>query len=128
MARRADLPLSPHLQIYRWPINMATSIAHRASGIALSVGSIFLAIWIISAALGPAAFASVNGVAAAWYGQVLMGLWSFALFYHLCNGIRHLVWDTGAGFHLDVARATGYAVIGAAVGLTIVTWIFALAL
>lgn len=128
MARRADPPLSPHLQIYSWPINMVTSIAHRASGIVLSVGSIFLAVWLVSAALGPAAFASVNGVAAAWYGQVLMFLWSFALFYHLCNGVRHLVWDTGTGFHLDTARTTGFVVIGIAAGLTIVTWIFALAL
>lgn len=128
MTRPAGAPLSPHLQIYRWPISMFTSIAHRASGLVLSVGSVFLAAWLVSAAMGPAAFADVNSVAAAWYGQLLMFGWSFALFFHLANGIRHLIWDTGAGLRLESTRTSGYVAIGAAVVLTVITWIFALAL
>lgn len=105
---------------------MLTSVAHRASGIVLAVGSIFLAIWLIAAANGPAAYAAVNGVAASWFGQLIMFLWSFALFYHLCNGVRHLVWDVGVGLDLETARLTGFVAIGVAAALTIFVWIWAL--
>ncbi|ERJ18269.1 Succinate dehydrogenase subunit C protein [Salinisphaera shabanensis E1L3A] len=125
MSQQANRPLSPHIQIYRWQIAMLTSIAHRASGIVLSLGSIFLAVWLISAASGPDAFASVNGFAASWFGQLLMFGWSFALFYHLCNGIRHLVWDVGIGLDLETARMTGYVAIGVAAALTLFVWIWA---
>ncbi len=125
MSSHANRPLSPHLQIYRWQISMLTSIAHRVTGAALSVGSVFLVIWLIAAASGPDAFASVNGFAASWFGQILMFGWSFALLYHLCNGVRHLVWDTGAGLELETARSTGYIAIGVAAALTILVWIWA---
>lgn len=126
MSSQSNRPLSPHLQIYRWQISMLTSIAHRASGIVLSVGSVFLAIWLIAAANGPDAYASVNGLAASWFGQLIMFLWSFALFYHLCNGVRHLVWDVGVGLDLETARLTGFVAIGVAAALTIFVWIWAL--
>lgn len=126
MSSQSNRPISPHLQIYRWQISMLTSIAHRASGIVLSVGSVFLAIWLIAAANGPDVYASVNGIAASWFGQLIMFLWSFALFYHLCNGVRHLVWDVGIGLDLETARLTGFAAIGVAVALTIFVWIWAL--
>lgn len=126
MSSQSNRPLSPHLQIYRWQISMLTSIAHRASGIVLSVGSIFLAIWLIAAANGPDAYAAVNGLAASWFGQLIMFLWSFALFYHLCNGVRHLVWDVGVGLDLETARLTGFVAIGVAAALTIFVWIWAL--
>lgn len=105
---------------------MVTSIAHRASGIVLAVGAVLLAIWLIAAANGPDAYAAVNGVFGSWFGQLIMFLWSFALFYHLCNGIRHLVWDVGAGLDLETARMTGFAAIGVAAALTIFVWIWAL--
>lgn len=104
---------------------MFTSVVHRATGIVLSVGSIFVAVWVCAAALGPDAFAAVNGIAAAWYGQILMLGWSLALFYHLCNGLRHLAWDAGVGLELDVARVTGYVAVGVAVALTIIVWVLA---
>lgn len=105
---------------------MVTSIAHRASGMVLALGAILLAIWLIAAANGPDTYAAVNGVFGAWYGQLIMFFWSFALFYHLCNGIRHLLWDVGIGLDLDTARRTGIAVIGVAAALTIFVWIWAL--
>lgn len=126
MNSQPNRPLSPHLQIYRWQISMLTSIAHRASGILLSVGSLFLAIWLVSAANGPDAYAAVNGLAASWFGQLIMFLWSFALFYHLCNGVRHLVWDVGVGLDLETARLSGFVAIGVAAALTIFVWIWAL--
>jgi succinate dehydrogenase / fumarate reductase cytochrome b subunit len=125
MAQQATRPVSPHLQIYRWQISMFTSIAHRATGMVLAVGSIFLSFWLVAAAMGPGAFASVNGISSAWYGQVIMFLWTFALFYHLCNGIRHLFWDIGAGLDLQTARLTGFVVLGLTVVLTIITWLAA---
>ena len=126
MARQAERPLSPHLQIYHWHITMITSIAHRASGIVLAAGSIILAAWLICAASGPEAFSAINAFAASWFGQLLMFGWSFVLFYHLCNGIRHLVWDIGIGLDINTARTTGFAVIGIAAALTILIWIWAL--
>jgi succinate dehydrogenase / fumarate reductase cytochrome b subunit len=125
MSQQANRPVSPHLQIYNWPISMVTSIAHRATGILLAVGSVVLAIWLIAAGSGPDAFASVNGFAASWFGQLLMFGWSFALFFHLCNGIRHLVWDTGIGLELETARLSGFVAIGVAVALTLIVWIWA---
>jgi succinate dehydrogenase / fumarate reductase cytochrome b subunit len=125
MSQQANRPVSPHLQIYNWPISMVTSIAHRATGILLAVGSVVLAIWLIAAGSGPDAFASVNGFAASWFGQLLMFGWSFALFFHLCNGIRHLVWDTGVGLELETARLSGFVAIGVAVALTLIVWIWA---
>jgi succinate dehydrogenase / fumarate reductase cytochrome b subunit len=122
MTEQATRPVSPHLQIYYLPITMFTSITHRATGIVLAVGSIFLSFWLVAAAMGPGAFASVNGISSAWYGQVIMFLWTFALFYHLCNGIRHLFWDVGAGLDLKTARITGFAVLGLTVILTFCTW------
>lgn len=105
---------------------MLTSIAHRASGILLAIGAVLLAIWLIAAANGPDTYAAVNGVFGSWFGQLIMFLWSFALFYHLCNGIRHLVWDIGLGLDLETARKSGFAVIGIAAALTIFVWIWAL--
>jgi len=119
-------PLSPHLQIYGWQISMFTSVMHRATGIVLAVGSLFVAIWLCAAAAGPDAFAAVNGVVGAWYGQILLFGWTLAMFYHLCNGIRHLAWDFGLGFELDTARTTGYVAIGVAIALTILVWLMAL--
>ncbi|KEZ77711.1 succinate dehydrogenase, cytochrome b556 subunit [Salinisphaera hydrothermalis] len=126
MSSQPNRPLSPHLQIYRWQISMLTSIAHRASGIVLALGAVLLAIWLIAAANGPDAYAAVNGVFASWFGQLIMFLWSFALFYHLCNGVRHLVWDVGVGLDLETARMTGFVAIGVAAALTIFVWIWAL--
>lgn len=125
MSQTADKPLSPHLQVYRPQITTVLSIAHRFAGICLSLGAAVLAIWLIAAAVGEDAFAVVNGQLGAWYGQVLLFAWTFALFYHLCNGIRHLAWDVGWGFELKTAYITGYITIFAAVVLTVLAWAIA---
>ena len=118
-------PLSPHLQIYKPQITSILSILHRMMGVALSAGAIFLIYWLAAAAYGPEAFARAQGFMGAWFGQlVLLGM-TFSLFYHLANGIRHLLWDAGIGFELPMLRATGIMVVILAFGLTALTWIVA---
>jgi succinate dehydrogenase / fumarate reductase cytochrome b subunit len=116
-------PLSPHLQIYRWQWTMAYSILHRATGIALGVGTLLLVWWLVALATGPEAFADAQAVVGSFFGRLFLFGWTFALFYHLANGLRHLVWDAGYGFDLDVAQKTGHAVPIVAGVLTLVTWI-----
>ncbi len=116
-------PLSPHLQVYRWQITMALSILHRMTGVALAVGTLLLVWWLLAAASGPQAFATVQGFIGSWIGQLLLFGWSFALFYHLCNGIRHLAWDAGFGFEIETMTATGWIVVFASAGLTVLAWI-----
>jgi succinate dehydrogenase / fumarate reductase cytochrome b subunit len=120
---RADRPLSPHLQIYRWYFTMALSIAHRATGIGLAAGLILLTWWLLALASGPDAFATAQAVAGSWIGVLVLFLWTFALFYHMGNGVRHLVWDCGYGFDLEVARKSGIAVLAFAGVMTIITWL-----
>lgn len=127
MSQASNRPLSPHLQVYRPQLTSILSITHRASGVFLSLGSVALACWLIAAAMGAGEYAAVNGLAAAWYGQVLLAAWSYALFYHLCNGIRHLAWDTGWGLDLRTTYVTGYAVVVVSVLLTAAAWLIALA-
>lgn len=122
MSGSVERPLSPHLQVYRPQLTTVLSITHRATGVFLSLGSVFLAAWLISAAMGDDAFDCVNGMANAWYGQLLLLGWSYALFYHLCNGVRHLFWDAGLGLELKTTYATGYAVLVVSVLLTAVAW------
>jgi succinate dehydrogenase cytochrome b subunit len=99
-------PLSPHLQIYRWPITMAASITHRATGIALSLGTVLLAWWLIAAATGPDNYAVFMRAAANPIGEIVLFGFLWSLAFHLLNGIRHLAWDIGYGFHVPTARLT----------------------
>ena len=116
-------PLSPHLQVYRPQLTSVLSILHRITGIALTVGALLLAWWVIAIAAGPAAHAGVDAFIAHWFGRLLLFGWSFALFYHLCNGIRHLFWDAGLGFELRAVYASGWTVVAASLVLTLAAWI-----
>ncbi len=84
-----DRPLSPHLQIYRWQWTMALSILHRATGVALAAGTLLLVCWLMSLATGATAFADLQKFLVSLPGKVCLIGWSWALFYHLANGIRH---------------------------------------
>jgi succinate dehydrogenase cytochrome b subunit len=120
-------PLSPHLQVYRWQLTSVMSILHRASGVALAVGAILLVSWVGAAADGPQPYAAFQGFMGSWLGLLLLFGWSVALFYHLCNGIRHLWWDTGRGLELTSVYASGWTVVIATAALTIIAWIAGLA-
>ena len=120
---RHDRPLSPHLDVYRWEISNTLSILHRATGIMLSFGAIALVGWLMSVAAGPQAYATLNGFFAGPIGGLMLFGWTFCFFYHLCNGIRHLAWDTGRGFEKERARMTGWLVVSVAIVMTLGVWI-----
>ena len=115
-------PLSPHLSVYRWPITMTISILHRATGVALSVGFVVLAVWLFDAASGAEAYATFMSYADSTAGRLFLIGWSFAFFFHLSNGVRHLVWDIGHGFEIATANASAWFVLFSAVVLTALFW------
>jgi succinate dehydrogenase / fumarate reductase cytochrome b subunit len=117
-----ERPLSPHLQIYRWTIPMALSIVHRVTGAALYVGTLLLLWWLLATAAGPDAYATAQIVMGSFLGRLVLFGFSWALIYHLLNGIRHLVWDTGRGFEIKTAVASGWAVVILSLALTLATW------
>jgi succinate dehydrogenase / fumarate reductase cytochrome b subunit len=116
--------LSPHLQIYRWPITMVASIAHRATGIALAAGTLLLSWWLIAAAAGPDAYAVFARVAASPVGEIILFGFLWSLAFHLLNGIRHLVWDIGYGFAVPTAKLTATLVFAASLLLAAGAFIF----
>jgi len=99
-AHASRRPLSPHIQIYRWTLTMALSILHRATGSALYAGTLLFIAWLGSAALGEAHYARAQMLAHSWYGTTLLLAYLWALFHHMCGGIRHFIWDMGYGFNL----------------------------
>jgi len=123
-----DRPLSPHLQVYRPQITSVMSILHRLTGIALAVGTLLLVWWLAAAAAGPDSFATVQGFIGSVLGRILLFGWSWALFYHLCNGIRHLAWDAGWGFDLKTVYRSGWLVVAASAALTLIAWAFGYAM
>ena len=120
-----DRPLSPHLSIYRWPVTMASSILHRATGVAMAVGFVLFVVWLADMAVGPDAYAALMGVLDSTIGRVLLIGWSWAFFYHLANGIRHLVWDAGYGFEKSTANTSAWVVIVLSVVATACFWVVA---
>ncbi|MEZ5783455.1 MAG: succinate dehydrogenase, cytochrome b556 subunit [Rhizobiaceae bacterium] len=115
-------PLSPHLSIYRWPVTMAVSILHRVTGGALYVGTLLVAWWLIAAATSPSYFEFVNGLMTSWFGLLVLFAYTFTIFLHLVGGIRHFVWDVGAGLEKHTASRLGWVSIIAAAVLTVVVW------
>lgn len=127
MARDRERPLSPHLQIYRLPLNGILSITHRLTGLALALGALLLVGLLILAAAGSQAYNAVYPLLTHWFGRLVLLGFTLALYYHLCAGIRHLFWDAGRGYELETARRTAWVVIAGAVVLTALTWGVALA-
>ena len=106
-------PLSPHLFVYKFAYTMALSILHRITGIALSVGFLVLAWWLVSLAAGGETYRSTVAILGAGFVQVLLGLWLVAFVYHFANGIRHLCWDFGWGLEKAQARRSAAIVVAA---------------
>ena len=118
-------PLSPHLQVYRPQITSLLSITHRFTGIALAIGAMFFTYWLLSAAYGADKFALAQVLFRSWIGQLILWGFTFSLFYHLANGIRHLAWDAGWGYELDKLRISGWLVLLFSGSMTILTLLVA---
>ncbi len=123
MVNASNRPLSPHLQIYRPQLTSVLSIFHRVTGCVLGIGTVLLAWWLIAAAIGPGAFETVQWFNGGWIGRSLLLVFTFSLFYHLFNGVRHLFWDIGAGFEIKTVNATGWIVVVFSLGFTGLAWI-----
>lgn len=125
MAWNDKRPLSPHLQIYKLPLTAILSVLHRGTGAALSVGSLFL-IWLLAAAAsGPESFATAQSVMSSWFGYLVLFGFTATLYFHLCTGIRHLLWDVGIGLELESTQKSAKALVAAAIILTVLTWLVA---
>lgn len=120
---RAARPLSPHLQIYRPMLTMTMSIVHRITGAGLYFGTLLVAWWLIAAAAGPNAFATVQGFADSLIGRLILFGFTWALLHHLLGGVRHLIWDAGYGFGPREREFLTLAGLIASVGLTVLIWI-----
>ena len=116
-------PLSPHLQIYKPQLTSIMSILHRLTGIILSLGLLPFVYWLHAIANGEASYQQIQVIFNSTLGIIALIAWSFALFYHLCNGIRHLFWDAGLGLDLKQAYRSGYLVWLSALLLTAGTWL-----
>ncbi len=120
---RGDRPLSPHLSIYRPQWTSMLSITHRATGVGMTLGALLIVWWLLGVASGGEYFAMVDGVLTSWIGLLILFGTTWALWFHLLNGIRHLVWDTGRGFDIDKVEASGKAIAGGSIAMTVLTWL-----
>jgi len=118
---RGNRPLSPHITIYRPQLNSITSILTRITGNGLIVGGLLMTWWFVAAAMGPDAFATADAVLTSWFGDLVMFLSLWALWYHTLAGVRHLIWDNAMMLEVDKAEMLGWAAIGGSVVLTILT-------
>jgi succinate dehydrogenase / fumarate reductase cytochrome b subunit len=118
-------PMSPHLQIYRPQLTSILSIVHRMTGVGLTLGAVLVVWWLLAAATGADYFATVDGLLTSWIGYLVLLGSTWALAYHLLNGIRHLFWDMGYGFEIETVERSGMAVLVGSGVLTVLLWLFA---
>ena len=122
---RGNRPLSPHLQVYKWPLNMAMSILHRITGAGLGVTGVLVTWWFLALATSPEYFETANAVMTSWFGDLALFLSLIAIWFHYVNGIRHLVWDTGSSFGKKRVRQSGVIGLIAAAILVVITIVVA---
>lgn len=118
---RGNRPLSPHLEIYRPQWTSMLSILHRATGVGMLVSAILVVWWFLGAAGGPESFAAADGWITSLLGDLILFFSVLGLWYHACNGVRHLIWDTGRMMEMEQATTAGYVVLGAAGLLSLIT-------
>ena len=125
MANR-ERPLSPHLQVYRWQVQMVTSILHRATGVVLALGSLLIAWGLIALAAGPESWAGFTACARSALGFLVLFGWSWALAFHLINGIRHLVQDAGYAYKIETFVRNGWISVWGSLAVTCLIWVLAM--
>jgi succinate dehydrogenase / fumarate reductase cytochrome b subunit len=116
-------PISPHLQVYKPQMSSVSSIFHRITGCALGLGTLLLTLWLVCAAAGEGAFSVIQAIFASWIGLLILIGFTAALFYHFCNGIRHLAWDAGKGYDLPTMHRSGQIMLIATAALTVIFWV-----
>ncbi len=117
--------MSPHLQVWRWHVTMLTSILHRVTGVGLYLGGLIVAAWAVALASGPEAYETFMGLMGSPLGLLVMFGMSASVFYHLANGVRHLVWDFGHALDVKSANASAYIVFGFTIAATVAVWAIA---
>jgi succinate dehydrogenase / fumarate reductase cytochrome b subunit len=126
MTAKINRPLSPFFT-YRWTLTMALSIVHRITGIALYVGTLLMAWWLIATASGPTAYAAIQGFTSSWIGRLVLFGYTWALIHHMLGGLRHFVWDLGYGYGASEREWLTRAALIGSVTLTLVIWVIAYA-
>ena len=116
-------PLSPHMQIYRWPLPMLMSILHRITGGGLYVGTLLMAWWLIATASGPNAYATFGNFINSWFGRLILFGYTWALIHHMFGGVRHFIWDTGRGYGANEREWLVRVGLAGSIITTIVLWV-----
>lgn len=116
-------PLSPHLSIYKPMLTMTMSIVHRITGVGLYYAMVILAWWLMSAAVGPNAYANVQIFAGSWIGKLMLFAITWALIHHMLGGIRHLIWDIGYGFGPNEREFLTWATLIGGIAITLLIWL-----
>ncbi len=119
-------PLSPHLQIYGWTWTMAMSIFHRATAVALYVGTVFLAFWLVALASGPDGYESAQWFFGSWIGYLVLFGYTWALMHHMLGGVRHFIWDSGRGYEQHQRFLLAKLTLAGSIALTPSIWVVAL--
>lgn len=122
--KTSNRPLSPHIQVYKMPLSAKLSILHRLTGLGLAFGSVVLVFWLFSLAYWSGTAVNLHTFFSSTLGNVILMVWTFAFFYHFCNGIRHLFWDIGKGYEIETVNKSGIMAVLAALVLTIIVWTF----
>jgi succinate dehydrogenase / fumarate reductase cytochrome b subunit len=120
--------MSPHLQVYKPQLTSVLSIIHRGTGVGLAVGTLFITWWLVAAASGPGPYEATREFYGSWFGQLVLFGFSVCLFYHLCNGVRHLFWDAGWMLEIEDVYRSGWVMLCASVVLTFIAWFIGLSL
>jgi succinate dehydrogenase / fumarate reductase, cytochrome b subunit len=124
MTAKPSRPTSPHLQVYKLPLTGLISISHRVTGVLLSAGLLLVVCIFYAISQGADTYVAMQGVASFWLVKLMYWGFIYALFFHLCHGVRHLCWDVGEGFEPDTLNKYAMIELTAAFVLTFFTWIF----
>ena len=119
---RFKQPISPHLSIYKPQITSILSIIHRFTGIFLSIATLYFSLWIIALAFNFNVFSILHMLLQTIVGRAFLFFTTWSFFYHLLNGIRHLIWDIGYGFSIKSINLTGWIVVILSFVLNLLIW------
>lgn len=118
-------PMSPHLQIYRLPLTALLSVLHRATGAALFLAMLIMVLVLLALASGEQYWTVMHNILSSWFGLIVLIAMTFSLYYHLCTGIRHMIWDLGLAMEKHSLKKSGVLVLFSSVFLTLITWLIA---